>query len=395
MTAIAVLDEPFESKPSLTGTAPLHKQAAFQLVQQISSNFAVMVPDAFGSPADRKAFMSEASQRRSILLDTRHYQVFTDAQLRSDPADRIAQTCSFGTALRDADDAAIVGQWSGALTDCGLFLNGVGKGSRYDGTLGDAQAVGSCAGQAYGSAGALPAAAMAAMAKYVEVQMEAFEAGGAGWIFRTWKTQLRQPGWDLRDMLENGVFPRPGAGRRGPGLCASQPSQPSPPSSSQLKARAEPVPKDDPNLSDRKLPAVVAANPNADPSPESDDFDLGAGGPDLTLARSRYTQSQVCECVSQALHCRASSDISDSTPSVTISKLRSMACERSRCDPIERNGYLARCNVNLQISYAFNSYYYYHRTCRFHFDGSRVSFFERRVVVSDFCSEMLGLNRNA
>jgi len=49
----------------------------------------------------------------------------------------------FGTSM-SAFGMTIAGEWSNAINDCGLYLNGVGQGTRYEGTLDGGAAMGSC-----------------------------------------------------------------------------------------------------------------------------------------------------------------------------------------------------------------------------------------------------------
>lgn len=103
------------------------------------------------------------------------------------------------------------------MTDCAKYLNGYGRGARYDGSYGGSTAIGSCAGYATGSVGQLSQQQRDDMAKFINAQLDAFESA-AGWIFWTWKTE-GAPGWDMGDLLSNGVFPNPVTSRQFPGQC--------------------------------------------------------------------------------------------------------------------------------------------------------------------------------
>ena len=54
----------------------------------------------------------------------------------------------------------------------------------------------------------------------IEAQLDAYEEG-AGWVFWTWKTE-GAPEWDMKDLLEQRVFPMPGdeGDRVWPGQCS-------------------------------------------------------------------------------------------------------------------------------------------------------------------------------
>lgn len=77
-----------------------------------------------------------------ILLDTHQYQIFNTGQLPLNHSARIALSCSGYTGLLVASQnpetgwgPTINGEWSQADTDCAPYLNNVGVGSRWTGTL--------------------------------------------------------------------------------------------------------------------------------------------------------------------------------------------------------------------------------------------------------------------
>ena len=45
--------------------------------------------------------------------------------------------------------------------------------------------------------------------KYIEAQLEAFEAKTQGWMFWNFKTEGSAGDWDLFQLLDGGVFPQP------------------------------------------------------------------------------------------------------------------------------------------------------------------------------------------
>jgi len=85
-----------------------------------------------------------------VTLDSHPYRAFgtpradpMSAQVRT-PCDEWAGAVAASTSAFGLSNA---GEFSNAVTDCALFLNGVGEGSRYDGTHsqgGAGASVGSC-----------------------------------------------------------------------------------------------------------------------------------------------------------------------------------------------------------------------------------------------------------
>lgn len=61
---------------------------------------------------------------------------FTDYQLANKQYGRIMNIINNGGSISKAlkYHPAVVGEWSGAITDCATWLNGVGIGARYDGS---------------------------------------------------------------------------------------------------------------------------------------------------------------------------------------------------------------------------------------------------------------------
>ena len=68
----------------------------------------------------------------------------------------------------------VVGEWSTAAHDCAKYLNGRGRGSRYEGTFPGSSRVGSCAGLT-GSASTFSPAYKTFLRQYWEAQVIAYE----------------------------------------------------------------------------------------------------------------------------------------------------------------------------------------------------------------------------
>ena len=113
--------------------------------------------------------------------------------------------------LSSTDKWTVVGEWTGAQTDCAKWLNGLGVGARYDGTYSTSQGgssqVGSCDGKFVGTVDGLSDDDKTNLRQLIEAQLDAYEAH-TGWIFWTWKTESA-PEWDMRNLTAAGVFPQP------------------------------------------------------------------------------------------------------------------------------------------------------------------------------------------
>jgi glucan 1,3-beta-glucosidase len=145
----------------------------------------------------------------NLLQDTHHYEIFDNGQVAQS---HVTSACAFGGTMHGSIKPIISGEWTGAFTDCAKYLNGYGKGARYDGSISGSPANGSCAGLATGSIAQLSAQQKVQTRQFIEAQLDAFESN-AGWLFWTWRTE-GAPGWDLGDLLKNGVFPQPVTSRQ-------------------------------------------------------------------------------------------------------------------------------------------------------------------------------------
>ncbi|KAF1981657.1 glycoside hydrolase family 5 protein [Aulographum hederae CBS 113979] len=156
----------------------------------------------------------------NLLLDTHHYEIFDSETLQMGIDDHVKSACGFGNQMKSNNKWTISGEWTGGITDCAKWLNGLGVGARYDGTYainGGSSYIGSCDGKYTGSVKNLSAADKGNLRKFIEAQLDAYESA-AGWIFWTWKTE-GAPEWDMQDQIANGIFPQPLSDRQYPGQC--------------------------------------------------------------------------------------------------------------------------------------------------------------------------------
>jgi glucan 1,3-beta-glucosidase len=183
-------------------------------VRAASPDAALVMSDGFLQTESWNGFMTG----EDVVMDTHHYQVFEGGQNAWGIEQHIDTACQLGFQhLSAVDKPVIVGEWTGALTDCTRYLNGRGVGIRYDGTLATNAPVGVCASKSEGSVTELTPEEIVNTRRFIEAQLDAFEVG-SGWVFWTWKTE-GAPGWDMEDLLVNGVFPQPLTDREFPNQC--------------------------------------------------------------------------------------------------------------------------------------------------------------------------------
>lgn len=153
----------------------------------------------------------------NLLLDTHHYEIFDNSAVKMSIDDHVKTACGFGDQMASTGKWTIAGEWTGALTDCAKWLNGKGKGARYDGSFEGSSYVGSCEGKSTGTVANLSQTDKDNIRRFIEAQLDGFEKA-SGWVFWTWKTE-GAPEWDMQQLLANGVFPKPVTSRKYPGQC--------------------------------------------------------------------------------------------------------------------------------------------------------------------------------
>lgn len=219
VSAIELLNEPFGFSLNLDGVKSFY-QSGYQTVNSASSNYVTTIHDAFQNFATYwNGFMTPASSGdQNVMLDTHQYQIFSLAENARSPSDHVKAACALGPQLAGTDKWTVVGEWTGAQTDCAKWLNGLGKGARYDGTFPGSSKVGSCDGKYTGTVAGLSQDDKENLSTFIDAQLDAYESH-TGWFFWTWKTESA-PEWHMKDLLAAGIFPQPLTSRAHPGQCA-------------------------------------------------------------------------------------------------------------------------------------------------------------------------------
>ena len=107
----------------------------YKTVRRSSGDLAVIISDAFATPIIWNGFMNPP-EFHHVILDHHSYQCFSPGLLGMMEEMYIDTACRAGNVLRAVDKWTVVGEWSGAYTDCAKWLNGVGNGSNYQGEMG-------------------------------------------------------------------------------------------------------------------------------------------------------------------------------------------------------------------------------------------------------------------
>jgi glucan 1,3-beta-glucosidase len=150
----------------------------------------------------------------SLVIDVHEYTLFDDATVAFKHADRVSFACNTWTsAIAAAPNPAMVGEWSQADTDCTKWLNGVGSGSRWDGTWlnsGKPKCPTLNSQCSCDMANADPSTYTSDyknfLQQWAEAQMYAFEKSSWGWFYWTWKLESA-PLWSYQAALAGGFMP--------------------------------------------------------------------------------------------------------------------------------------------------------------------------------------------
>ena len=139
------------------------------------------------------AWMQSQARTSGSLCFVFFVSVFGMRVLAKTPQEHLDYTCvDIASAEAAASESLwlVTGEWSLATTDCARWLNGMLKGSRWDGTLNaGVAALGNCTGDAGNDFQAFSPEYIAFLRKMAESQMDVYEnasntadSGSAGWV---------------------------------------------------------------------------------------------------------------------------------------------------------------------------------------------------------------------
>ncbi|KAE8151867.1 glycoside hydrolase superfamily [Aspergillus avenaceus] len=214
VASIEAINEPNVPGGLDQGRLRSYYDSVYDTVNKYDAGTTVVYGDGFLPVESWNGWRTEGGK---VVLDTHHYHMFDTGLLAKDIDAHVGAVCDFAYQhLAKSDKPVFVGEWTGALTDCAKYLNGKGVGARYDGTY-PSHHIGDCTNKATGSVTGLSEREQSNMRRFIEAQLDLYEMKD-GWIFWTWKTE-GAPGWDMRDLLDAGVFPATPEERRFPRAC--------------------------------------------------------------------------------------------------------------------------------------------------------------------------------
>ncbi|ESK94612.1 glycoside hydrolase family 5 protein [Moniliophthora roreri MCA 2997] len=181
----------------------------------------IMIGDAFLGVNNWRNFLTYPDAQ-GVLMDFHQYQIFSNAELARSPEDHVQFACTMKDTISEYSATnlwTVMGEWSNAATDCTKWLNGFGRGARWDGTYqqADMRAFGSCDGYT-GNMSGFSDEYKAFLRRYWEVQVEIGESA-QGWVFWTWKAE-NSDDWSYQRGLEGGWIPKDPKNRMYPNICS-------------------------------------------------------------------------------------------------------------------------------------------------------------------------------
>ncbi|KAL8672518.1 MAG: hypothetical protein Q9168_003021 [Polycauliona sp. 1 TL-2023] len=207
VVAIELLNEPLAS--SLTGGTNAviqYYNDGYGDVRKIS-NTPVMIHDAFENGTFWDGVLAPPGTS-GVIVDHHEYQSFKSELLSLSPQQHREFVCTNSAtyAGKDRTHWVVVGEWSGAMTDCAAALNGWHVGARYDGYYPDSTRIGSC--DTINFIDTWSQQLKNDTQLYIAAQIAVFEQRTNGWVFWNFKTEA-SPEWDLFRLLDNNIFPQP------------------------------------------------------------------------------------------------------------------------------------------------------------------------------------------
>ncbi|TID13154.1 hypothetical protein CANINC_005010 [Pichia inconspicua] len=148
------------------------------------------------------------------VLDHHRYEVFDPVQLRESVDGHITSIKILVDEFLSLSKVQIVGEWSAALTDCTKWLNGVGRGARYDNTFAGTGVIGEC--RFSNDYTKMTEQDRMDTRRIIEAQLDLYSKTN-GFFFWTWKTESSIE-WSLSDLARIGLFPVPLSDRQFPSV---------------------------------------------------------------------------------------------------------------------------------------------------------------------------------
>ncbi|KAK6203105.1 glycoside hydrolase superfamily [Scheffersomyces amazonensis] len=204
INSIEVVNEPFApiidpAKVADFYTQTYNKAASSNVIPDI------IYHDGFMGFGYWNWFMSN-SPKGSVIIDHHLYEIFSPNQISMNIDEHLSNVMTQGNQMAQELHPRIVGEFSGALTDCTRYINGVGNGARYNGTFQTNFVTGSCANHT--DFNKWSPELIENTKKFLVAQFYTYETHSNGWIFWCFKTEDAIE-WDFKRLASLNMLPQP------------------------------------------------------------------------------------------------------------------------------------------------------------------------------------------
>jgi glucan 1,3-beta-glucosidase len=179
VAAIEALNEPLDPSLNADVTRQFHRDA-YGNQRVVSQSRVFMFHDGFQNVNSYNGFLTPSDANAQwVAVDHHEYSCFTDDLVAMQPWQHRQHVCNNAYVYSGSDKWSIVGEWSGAMTDCAAALNGYGIGARYDGTYPGSTYHGSCENRNFIETWTQEL--KDDVRGFIEAQLETFERNTNGW----------------------------------------------------------------------------------------------------------------------------------------------------------------------------------------------------------------------
>lgn len=210
VTSIEIVNEPFAYVLDQDKLREFY-QYAYKCARDNGVKANLYFHDGFLPIGSWNSFMNDSNTYSNITIDHHLYEIFSEHQVALDIDQHIKSVENQGEDMELQPHNRIVGEFSGALTDCTKFINGVGLGARYDGTFSNSAPVGSC--ENHTDIDSWSDKFKEDTKAFIKSQFETFGYKGDGWIFWCFKTEDSIE-WDFKKLASLNMLPRSFTHRR-------------------------------------------------------------------------------------------------------------------------------------------------------------------------------------
>ncbi|KAJ2237125.1 hypothetical protein IWW45_001243 [Coemansia sp. RSA 485] len=210
---IQILNEPSRWKWAVSDILEFYNEA-YDLVHNMAPDTYFMIHDTFLSPNDWPSLVS--SNWTNALMDTHIYQMFDDYMVTLNETTHIEMVKTMAENITKFDRSqfgVVVGEFSAATHDCTKYINGFGRGSRWDGSIEGIDRPHcpfescSCTGDYGGNYTEFSDHYKRFLKRYVDAQLQIYDQEIAGWFYWNFRTESA-PEWDYLLGVEQGWIPK-------------------------------------------------------------------------------------------------------------------------------------------------------------------------------------------